>query len=415
MYKKILIVLISISFLITPLPALSSQVTLSSYLRPFYSKHSRWLDVTYEPLLKTWHIDIPYYEPEKQWQETINRPRWHMSSASFYKYRLEYSPYARGIVRQAILDSTLNSKRAIFDQSFDGAIADFLVVRLIEGRDEVLPRLYSAQEKRSILAWLKPRLFYGLKAPDTENRAALAGVYWYYVGQYLHKNNFLTNEEWRQVKKLTKQKINLSIEQTLISNQAGAFIFAQPSLRVSKANPDRAERGSLRQAKIKAPASLLYRESGKFSLHYHIVEAYMLLSYGVMAGGQEYIGIARKMTRLVNKLAREDGFLDASLGYRPSGIGAQGYLMAGVLNLYFGDNAQAQKFLNYADNNRFFADPKYPNRLVWFDTSPNIQYPISPPALLRKAKRAGNIQFNDDISFVNMAELAQILMPAGFR
>jgi len=370
MFKKFLTSLILLSFLTAPFKLLSAEITLSNYLLPFYSKHSRWLDITYQPVFKTWHFNIPYYEPEKQWQETISHPRWQMSSATFYKYRLDNSPYARKIVRQAILDSTLNSKRAIFDQSFNDAIANFLVVRLLENNLETRHgiSLLTSAEKQSILKWIKKRLSYGLSAPDTENRAALAGVYWYYVGQYLYENNFLTDNEWQQVQKLTKQKINLSIEQTL------------------------------RQAKTNAPTAIMYRESGLFSLHYHIVQAYMLLNYGKMTGEQKYINIAQKMTDTINQLAADDGFLDASLGHRPSGIGAQGYLMAGILNLYFDNDAQAQKFLNYADGNRFFADPKYPNRLVWFNTTnSNYQLPIT------------NYQLNDDISFVNMAELALFL------
>jgi hypothetical protein len=98
------------------------------------------------------------------------------------------------------------------------------------------------------------------------------------------------------------------------------------------------------------------------------------------------------MTDVVNTLEAEDGFLDAQIGHRPSGIGAQGYLMAGALNLYFQNQDQAQKFFNYPYGDRFFKDAKYPNRLVWYDTA--MQNPN---------------EFNDDISFVNMAELARVL------
>jgi len=120
----------------------------------------------------------------------------------FYKYRLDESPYARRIVRQAILDSTLNNKRTIFDQSFNDSVADFLIVRLFEEDKKLL----SAKEKQSILKWIKNRIVFGLKAKDTENRAAIAGVYWYYIGAYLYNNNILTDDECQKTQKLMSWK-----------------------------------------------------------------------------------------------------------------------------------------------------------------------------------------------------------------
>jgi len=353
MAKKNLAFLILIIGLSIPFVTLSLEnqpFNLKEYIKFFYTKHSHFLDVTYHQTLKTWHFNTPYYFPKKSWQKTNIHPRYHISAASFYKFRVSQSPYAQKIVRQAVFDATLNNKALIFDQSFNNAIANFLIIRLIEQKD-----LFNQIKKKQILAWIKHRLLPGLLAQDTENRAALAAVYWQYVANYLYAKKMLKFNEFQKIKQLTQNKIDLSIKQTLDKNY-------------------------------------YYRENSLFSLHYHIVETYMLLNYGVMTNNKYYIDLANKMTKIINTLANDDGFLDASLGHRPTGCGAQSYLMAGVLNKYFDNKIQAEKFLNYADGNRFFADPKYPNRLVWYNTS-----------------LANPNQFNDDISFVNMAELALML------
>lgn len=349
--------------MIFPLHALSASETamsLNDYIAYFYNKHSKFLDETYQAPYRTWHFDIPYYEPTKRWQKTIFRPRYHASSAMFYKYRLPENPYARGIVREAILDSTIRYKNNVSYETFDGAIASFLITRLVE-YEEKLPeekRLLREEEKQKIFAVLKQRLFRGLSVNDTENRAAIAGAYWFYTGAYLKKQGVLTDSEFQKVKDGAKQKIDKSVKETLT-------------------RPDNK-----------------YRERGLFSLHYHIVEAYMLLLYGHLTKDKAYIQKAKIMTDVINAFARQDGFLDAHIGHRPGGIGAQGYLMAGTLNLYFKNKTRAEAFFNYAYGERFFKDPKYQNRLVWYD-----------------AKTSSPI-FNDDISYANMAESALALFPS---
>lgn len=343
-----------------PLPVLSTSsttISLNDYIAYFYNKHSKFLDETYQAQLRTWHFDIPYYEPKKRWMKTNIHPRYHMSAATFYTYRLSKSPYARFLVREAVLDATIRSGKRPPFETFDGAIAAFLTVRLMEYEETLggQKRLFSREEKQKILDTLSKRLFAGLPTNDTENRAALAGVYWYYTGKYLKTQGTLTPTEFKTVEIATKKKIDQSIKETLT-------------------------RGDNK-----------YREKGLFSLHYHIVEAYMLLLYGHETGERAYIEKARAMTNVMNASARSDGFLNAHIGHRPNGIGAQGYLMAGVLNLYFKNKTRAETFFNYAYGARFFKDPKHQNRLVWYDTK--AQSPI----------------FNDDISYANMAELALVL------
>ena len=132
MFQRLIIILLILSALTAPVQALSKEVSLNDYIRSFYNRHSRFLDFTYHKFSQSWHFDIPFYEPDKHWQSSLVHPRYHMSSAGFYKYRLDSSPYLKGVVRQAILDSTVNADRLISDQSFNDAIANFFVVRILE-------------------------------------------------------------------------------------------------------------------------------------------------------------------------------------------------------------------------------------------------------------------------------------------
>ena len=212
---------------------------------------------------------------------------------------------------------------------------------------------------------MKERLPYGLSAPDTQNRAALSALYWQYSAQFLHGNQLLTDLELQEVTKKTKAKLERSIEETV---SRGDYV---------------------------------YREKDDFSLHYHIVEAYMLLAYGLLTEDKEYIALSKKMADIINTHAAPNGFLYAKDSNRPSGLGAQAYLMAGLMNTYFGNSLYAQKFFRYAFGDTFFKDEHYKNRLVWYDTSRGVdptRYPYTmtaPP--------------NDDISFVNMSELGLAL------
>lgn len=340
----------------SPLAASSKEIMLDDYLQPFYNRYSRHLDAVYDANKQIWYSNQIYLNLADNYiWDPLKRNREIISLASAYKYRAQNSALARVKIEQAILNAALRSKRLISDQSFDQAIADFLILRLMEQIQN--PPLFTQKTTNQILTYIKDRLSYGLNATDSENRAALAGVYWHYVGKYLYDNKMLTDGEWLEVQELTKKKIDQSIEQTL--------------------NDD-----------------YIYREVNRkyFSLHYHIVEAYMLAAYGKLTNQPQYLKIAEKMTDYANGLARPDGFLDANLGHRPDGEGAQAYLMMGILNQLFGNENKAQMYLTYAQGSRFFRDPKYPDRLVWWDTD-----------------QTKPSEFYDDYSFTSMAELALVI------
>lgn len=359
MFKKTTLTLLILYFLSTPFPLLSTNLSLADYLADFYNRESRYLDTTFYRPLRTWHYNIPYYEPDNQWAKSISDNRWHMSLASYYHDRLALEPRTRQMVKQAIFDATFNDQSAIFDQSFNDAIADFLIIRFLESDDDRADetRLMSAGEKQVLLKWIRPRLFYGLRAADTENRAALAGVYWYYVARYLNQNNLLSADEFQYVDEQCRDKIEQSITDTIRSDD------------------------------------WLYREDGQFSLHYHWVEAFMLLAYGQLTNNSKYIDLAAKMTSAANKLVANGQFSAEYLGHRPPGLAAQTYLIAGIMNLYFNVKKIGNDFLNTARGDQFFSDPEHPDRLVWINPEEDD--------VTRR--------FNDDISFVNMAEMAEII------
>ena len=340
----------------SPLAASSKEIMLDDYLQPFYDRYSRHLDTVYDVDKQIWYPDQTYLNLADNYVwNPLKRNREIMSLASIYKYRAQNSALARKKIEDAILNATFRSKRLVSDQSFDQAIANFLILRLMQQIQN--PPLFTENTINKILNYMANRLPYGLKAADTENRAALAGVYWNYVSKYFYDNKILTDKEWQEARESIKNKIDLSIEQTL--------------------NDD-----------------YIYREVNRkyFSLHYHIVEAYMLAAYGKMTNQPQYLDIAKKMTDYANSLAGPRGFLDAHLGNRPEGEGAQAYLMMGILNQLLGNNAKAQAYLTYAQGNRLFRDPKFPDRLAWWNTDLN-----------------NPTKFYDDYSFANMAELALVI------
>jgi len=126
----------------------------------------------------------------------------------------------------------------------------------------------------------------------------------------------------------------------------------------------------------------------QFNPHYHLITAFAFSSYAEITGDIEFYLMAKKMTKNLRSLTFPNGMLEARIGNRPVGLGAQFYLGAGLLNYKFNFNDYSV-YLNYAAGDKFFSDPKYPNRLEYHSTIYN-----SDP------------NYHDDISFSNLAELA---------
>ena len=98
--------------------------------------------------------------------------------------------------------------------------------------------------------------------------------------------------------------------------------------------------------------------------------------------------IKKTVFKNLKKISFKNGMVEARLGHRPLGLGAQFYLMQGLLGKYF-DDPDYSVYLNYAKGHRFFSDKQHPNRLEFHSTIEN-----STP------------QFHDDYAFSDKAELA---------
>ena len=164
----------------------------------------------------------------------MDSPRKKMEAATFYKYAIDKntSDDMEKNVRKKIFQATIERK-PLTHQSFEDAIANFLVLNYIGTNSD----LFTAGEVRSVHEWMSRYILARIKAPDTENRAVIAGALWQVVADDLFKNGFLTIMSKTSIDALIKKKIDKAIKQTV--------------------NED-----------------FWYLEDSKFSPHYHLVTAF---------------------------------------------------------------------------------------------------------------------------------------------
>jgi hypothetical protein len=112
----------------------------------------------------------------------------------------------------------------------------------------------------------------------------------------------------------------------------------------------------------------------------------MLMTYGEITNQQKYLNIAQQMYNNLRKITLNNGEIPAEIGHRPSALGAQFYLITGLLGYYFNDS-NYMDYLSFAEGNNFFQDPDYPHRLEF----------------------NSNNTFNDDYAFSDIAELGLII------
>jgi len=315
-------------------------------IQNIYNKYSEHLDSKYFAEQDTWLFAAPTYG-YKEWTFAYT-PRNLMSFATFYKYKaIDGDTLAIEKIDKSI-NMAINwqkiDDRKIY--SFDGAIANFLIVRMIEQ----VPDSLTYKEIENFNLFINYHLPKALEADDTENRAALAAVYWFYCAKYLENNGFeITDDIYKKI----DEKMQKSMNETISKD-------------------------------------FLYRENNQqdFSLHYHVLQAYLMSIYGDWTKNLGTVVSAREMTKNFRHLTFNNGLLETSFGKRPTGANAQTYLMAGLLSKRF-------KYLDYSiywqylSDDTFFSDLENPNRLEWHSTyleNKNI--------------------FHDDYSFANIAELA---------
>jgi len=324
----------------------SEPITLEKNIEQIFNKYSYYLDTKYSDEFETWFFAAPTYEFE-QWT-LATEPRYLVSFAAFYKYRAladdkEAKTKIANAIRSAIFKQKIKSQKLY---SFDGAITNFLIVRMLEQ----IPDLLLPTEERTYQMELLYHMPIALRAEDTENRAALAGVYWYYVAKYLERNNW---EISQQIYDLINQKV----EKSIIDSVSTDFLYRENSQK-------------------------------NFSLHYHTLEAFLLTVFGDWNKNINYVITGREMTKNIQHLTFKNGLLESALGARPQGSNMQTYLMAGLLSKRF-KSGNFNAYLQYLTNNRFFNDSENPGRLSWYST---FEYD----------KKI----YHDDYSFANIAELA---------
>ncbi|MFZ5365564.1 MAG: hypothetical protein ACOZBH_05235 [Patescibacteria group bacterium] len=349
MRKLVLSLLIMMLFIMPAVQAQAKERPLvEDQLREIFDRYSHYLDLKYYDEFGSWLFKAPSYG-YGDWI-FANSPRLTMSFAAFYKYRAQNGdPESTAKIGQAI-------RQAIFQQrlkpssmySFDGAIANFLIVRMIEQ----VPEALSAKEIDQYRKFLNARLPEALRADDTENRAALAAVYWRYCADYLEKSGYIIPPDVYQT---IDGKIDRSVSQSLSSD-------------------------------------FLYRENNQtdFSLHYHVLESFLLTVYGDWTKQVKFVILGREMNKNTRLMSFGNGFLETALGLRPAGANSQTYLMAGLLSKRF-KFADYNVFLDHLAGSNFFSDPANVNRLEWHNT-------------LAKEERV----YHDDYSFANIAELALV-------
>lgn len=321
--------------------------TLDKYGEYFYNRYSRHFDEN----------GLSYASPTygvEDLKEPVSAREW-MSLASYYKYRAQNGDEkAKQVLIQAIGRATDEiQKRPAYTQSFNDAEALFLIIRMIES----IPGVLSDEESNSLLIYLVKNIEEGIKANDTENRALIAGAHWQYIVDYIFSHGFISKEQKNHLDELIKAKIDKGITESIAVQEGWYF-----------------------EGSDKA-----------FSVHYHAISAFMLMVYGDFTNQVAYTELAKKMYFNIKKISFSNGMVEARLGNRPIGLGAQFYTAMGLLGQYNGDPDYGVYFL-YGGRNRFFSDKEHKQRLEFHST---IQF--SEP------------QYHDDYAFSDVLELGLVV------
>lgn len=325
----------------------SKVMNLREYLSYFYNRYSYHFD-KYGMVFKTPNYGVSKFKPAQTAREIL-------SLASYYKYRaMKGDKKARQIIKQAILDAYQELKaRPIKSYSFSDAWAQMAMLGLIDQ----LPLLLKQQEIKPLYQHILLSAKDGILAADSENRAALSAVYWQAIIDRLAQKKLIDINYKKELDKLIYRKIKAVLDKDV--DAAGWYKEGRPK---------------------------------KFNPHYQLITAMAFAAYAEMTGNIEFAVAAKKMVEKLRQLSFANGMIEARLGPRPIGLGAQFYLGMGILNYHFNFKDYAA-YLNYAYGDRFFSDPNYPDRLEYHSTI-----------------KDSSPDYHDDISFSNLAELI-LLMP----
>jgi len=314
--------------LIISIPYFTEAKQIKKHIKNTYNRYAKHFDQ------KGWIYSQPNYGIANKKAQTA---REIISIASYYKYT------DRTKINNAINQAYQEIQgRPLYTQSFEDSIAHFLITQLSNKNS----KLFDDQILKSIQA--------RHKIPEIENRSIISSVLDSYLANQLYKQKKISKKQKNNLIKKNRKKLKQGIAQSIDQDY-------------------------------------WYLENSKkdFSVHYHALSAYMIMFYGDYFKKDKFISIAEHMTDNLRKISFKNGFIEARIGHRPIGLGAQTYLMLGVLNKRF-NHKDYNVYLKYAKN-RFFSDPKHPNRLEFHSTIENT----SP-------------KFHDDIGYSLIAELSQV-------
>ncbi|GEM_PF-2062988 len=308
-----------------------------------YNRYSKHFD-EHGLVLKVPDYDISYFKKASSAREL-------MSLAMYYKYRaINGDAQARKIIRNAILDADHDMEsRPLYTQSFEDAAAQFLIIRALEQ----IPSLLGTTAENLVSKHIQKRMWHGIEAKDTSNRALLSAVYWQYMADSLFNRGSIDNKTKAEMNRLIHKKIL-----TVLKNDITTSGWYEEGI----------------------PA--------RFNPHYHVISAVALEVYGQRQRDKSVLIVARKMAENLRLVSFRNGMIEASLGTRPVGLGAQFYLGATYLLNAIDMSNDANTYATFSSGDAFFTDSSYPNRLEYHST------------------REGSFpDFHDDYAYSNMAEL----------
>jgi len=350
--KKIFFVLFIFLFFLSSFfrvsAASAKEFSLQTYSRNFFNRYSSHFDV--HGLV----FSVPSYEVEN-FEKPQTAREW-VSLASYYKYRantpLDFFDTGFRVHHAIVASITEIKNRPAYTLSFHDSEAFFLILRMINS----IPDVISEAEKEDILRLLESSIEVGIRAGDTENRSIIAASHWQYLTDFLFYQNKITPEKKVYLDSLILEKIKKGVKESITED---GWYFEI--------------------------------EKTAFSVHYHTISALMLMWYADLTGHAEYLSLAEKMYFNAKKLSFRNGMTESRIGKRPIGLGAQYYLAQALLGKYFGDE-DYKVYLFFSSGNRFFSDPKHPDRLEFHSTI-----------------EGSEPQFHDDYAFSDVAEIGMTI------
>ena len=317
---------------------------LDTYAKNFYNRYSKHFDI----------YGLTYSSPTygvKKFKRPVTAREW-MALGSYYKYRA-LDDGAQKILRAAIFSAYREMAANKSYKGFAAAEANFLAIRMMETN----PELIDDGVKTDILKYIRKNIREAVMGYDGENRQFVAAAHWQYVNNYLWEQELLSSAGKQEIDDTLKSLVDRAIFECIGYD----YWYFENNMK-------------------------------DFTPHYHAISAFMLLIYGDLTGQERYIDIAEKMYYNLKKISFRNGMVEAKLGHRPIGLGAQFYLALGLMGKYFDDD-DYRVYLFYGSGTRFFSDKWFPYRLEFHSTI-----------------ERSSPDYHDDYAFSDVAELGLVIL-----